>query len=382
MTPIYRGFDGLDVSFRAQISLEFRDRLEEAKLHAQSSSADTCLPFANMMMMVAPTGARGGYAYRVSTGRTGATWFFKKPNPSDPWGVRVSCSSFMLAEHGLVGAKDELYTLMERLGVRVQRNGESISRVDFAVDILAPQMSLSPDDFVMHSNANRADHLAAEEISVNGRSGRVTSVTIGKMPGRQVIVYDKRAEVFAKHKWAWLDIWNAARERGNSHPLDFSNPSQSRVWRTEIRAGKTHLKDRWNVRTWCDLQARFGDLALEATEAVRMTEPNKDSNRSRWPASSFWKLVQSEVGDDLFEMRNFAPPDLIKRVHKEAHLDLLERQNLGLLVTRAAILGISIERLADFALAEGHRNFLAITAQIEVMEERLRKSGMRYEALS
>ena len=80
----------------------------------------------------------------MNTGRTGATWFFKKPNSKDQWGVRVSCGSFMLAEQGLGAARTEIYRTMEQLGVRVQPNGESIGRVDFAVDVLAPDLVLQP----------------------------------------------------------------------------------------------------------------------------------------------------------------------------------------------------------------------------------------------
>ena len=383
MICLYRGFDGLDVSFRGQISADFHSSLEGAKEQAQSSQSDICMPFGGMMMMVAGTGAKGGYAYRVNTGKTGATWFFKKPNIRDPWGVRVSCSSFMLAKLGLGRSRSELYDTMERFGVMLQKDGESISRADFAVDILAPNLTLDPHSFVMHSNATRSDHLEAGEISVVGKSGRVSSVTVGKMPGRQVIVYDKRAEVIAKHKWPWLDIWNAGCQRIGLEPLDFTDARQSRVWRAEIRAGKTHLKDRWNIRTWSDLDNHFGDLVINAVESVRLAEPNYDSNRSRWPITSYWSLLQEEVRKDLFEMCNFAPADTIKRINKMAYLDLLTQQGLGLLITRAAIEGIDSSELADFAIRDG-KTFARMIASTpaDKMQARLIKRAARYDAES
>ncbi|MBX7495162.1 hypothetical protein K3172_04765 [Qipengyuania sp. 6B39] len=379
MIPLYRGFDGLDVSFRAQINPEFEAALEEAKLHALTTQSDTCLPYAGQRMLVAASGARGGYAYRVSTGRTGATWFFKKPNPNDPWGVRVSCSSFMLAENGLGRSRAELYAFMDRLGVRVEDGGESIGRVDFAVDILAPELTLRPENFVMHSNANRADHFEAGEVAVNGKSGRVTSVTIGKMPGRQVIVYDKRTEIIAKHKWAWVEIWNASCERMGLPKLDIDDATNSRVWRAELRAGKKHLKEQWGIRSWFDLDCRFGDFALDAVSAVRLTEPSRDSNRSRWQNSQFWNLIETELQSDLFEMRNFAPPGTIRRVHREAHMRLLAKQSLGLLVSRAAITDIGIDDLAAFALAEGQAAAQEIASNSEAVEGKLLRSAQRYD---
>ena len=380
MTPIYRGFDGLDVSFAGHIPSEFAVILEDAKQHAQNASIETCLRHAGIAMMVAGTGARGGYAYRVSTGRTGATWFFKKPNTGDPWGVRVSCSSFVLAERGLNSTIASLYLTMEQLGIRLTKLPESISRVDFAVDIIAPTFELIPQNFVMHSNTNRADYFSADEITTNGKSGQYTSVTIGKMPGRQLIVYDKRAEVIAKKKFAWFEIWNANCDELGVARLDFQDSSHSRVWRTEIRAGKKHLKDRWNIRTWADLYARFGDLVSDAAEAVRLTQPIDDKNRSRWPNSEFWALAKMALEDDLFDMRNFCPPDTVKRVDKEAHRRLLAQQGLGLLITQAAISGITIDDLANFARSFGESSAHEIESNLARMEIRLAKSAMRYEA--
>lgn len=72
----------------------------------------------------------------------------------------------------------------------------------YALDFLVPGFILSPENFVMHANARRADHIVYRAMQVNERSGRVTYGTVGKMPGRQVIVYDKRAEITAKRKVA------------------------------------------------------------------------------------------------------------------------------------------------------------------------------------
>lgn len=334
-----------------------------------------------MKLLVAESGARGGYAFRASTGQIGATWFFKRPNCHDPWGVRVSCGSFMLAELGLGMTRTRLYQTMEKLGVIVQPQGESIGRIDYAIDVFAPEFTLQPEHFVMHSNANRADHFEQGQVTVNGKSGRVTSVTVGKMPGRQVIVYDKRAEVIAHHKWAWFDMWNANLANDGLPPIDFSMPENSRIWRVELRAGKTHLKDGWNIRTWYDLDERIGDLFQASVQSIRYTEPTPDSNRSRWPDSKLWQVVGAELGEDLFEMRNFAPPDTIKRVQREAHIRLLERQSLGLLITRAAIRGVSIESLAAEATAEGKRMASEITNDRSRYETKLQESSGRYEIL-
>lgn len=349
MQVLHRGFDGLDVSFQGQISADLFRGLDAAKQKAQRFQQQTVLTWNGVQMLVSESGSRGGYAFVASTGQFGATWFFKKPNDHDPWGVRVSCSSFNLALNGLGASRACLYQTLHDLGITVPNGAESISRVDYAIDFLAPELVLIPEHFVMHSNANRADHREPPEVRTNGTSGRVTSVTIGKMPGRQVIVYDKRAEVIARHKVGWWEIWDANRLAAGYGPLNRKMPSESRAWRVELRAGKRHLKDRWGIVSWDDLDSRLGDVFLAMLQAIRYAEPNGDTNRARWPASDLWEQVKHQTRTDLFEMRTCANPNLVKLVQQEEYDRLLSGQMLGLLTSRAAVAGISMVELVQFA---------------------------------
>ena len=141
-----------------------------------------------------------GYRFILKGGQDGATWFFKKPNVKDKWGIRLSFGSFFMATHGLGAAKAHVDHVTAKLGIRFGTDDVSISRADFCVDVLAPDFTLNPEHFVMHSASGRRDHITAEDIAVHGKSGRVTSVTIGGTRNRQVIVYDKRAEVITHKK--------------------------------------------------------------------------------------------------------------------------------------------------------------------------------------
>lgn len=381
MEVLYRGFDGLEVSFASQISDDFCRALEDAKQNAQETHQATVLEWNGEKMLVSECGARGGYAYLVSTGQFGATWFFKKPNLRDPWGIRVSCNSFLTAIKGLGGTRAELNRWLELLHVETVDDGVSIGRIDYAIDFLAPQFELDPNHLVMHSNAGRTDHVEHLDKVVHGRSGRVTSVTVGKMPGRQVIIYDKRAEVVAKSKVGWWSIWNAARAEGNLPSLVASDPLQSRIWRVEFRAGKSRLKDGFGIRSWADLDNRFGDMLSSDADAIRHTSPTNDTNRSRWPDSGLWASVRREIETDLFEMRMWAPPDLIKRVQRDAHDALLERQIIGLLVTRAALNGVSARDLSLFTL-ESAKAIATDFAKSECrFERKLASAAARYSLI-
>lgn len=116
--------------------------------------------------------------------------------------------------------------------------------MDFCVDLLAPDFTLCPEHFVMHSSTNRRDYVTGFDKSVNGKSGRNTSVTIGGPRNRQVIVYDKRSEIAHSGKTHWWSIWNHERQRRGRSALDPNDPHNS-IWRVEFRAGKDLLKDTW-----------------------------------------------------------------------------------------------------------------------------------------
>ncbi|PIE10599.1 MAG: hypothetical protein CSA72_08830, partial [Rhodobacterales bacterium] len=80
-------------------------------------------------------------------------------NPRDPWGIRVIGGSEFLATLGLGHARSYIEATLARLGVRFDPQHVSIGRADFCVDVLAPGFELVPKQFVMHSHANRADHM-------------------------------------------------------------------------------------------------------------------------------------------------------------------------------------------------------------------------------
>lgn len=347
MRVVHRGFDTLHLSIQKNLPPELHDYLTAQKEIAESTREAVPVTFKGLDFNLAPYGGKG-YSFILEDGPLGAQWAFKKPNPKDPWGVRIMIGSTFLATQGLGAARAYIADTMDALGMPFEAQQVSIGRADFCVDILAPEFELQPAHFVMHSHANRADHhTGTHDIRSNGKSGRYTSVTVGKMPGRQVIIYDKRAEVISRHKPLWWDIWVANLAKDKLPPLDRSDADSSRVWRVEIRAGKALLKDRWQVRTWADFDARFGDVIAETFEKVRYTEPDfNDANRSRWHDAHIWNLTRNAAAGDLAEMRSYIDAPKIKEVYREELIRILRRQMLGNAITLAALQGARKEFLA------------------------------------
>ena len=348
------------------------------KASAAETRSDAATRLNGITFQVAETGARGGYAFRCDTGPFGGIWFFKKPNSRDPWGIRVSLNSLPLAVHGLGWVRNMLYETLAAFGIQTQPDKMSIGRVDYAIDFLMPEFELCADNFVMHARCNRSTHDEITEITENGHSGRVTSVTIGKNPGRQVIIYDKREEVMSKGKVEWKEIWNANRARNGLPALDLTQAAASRVWRVELRAYKRHLKDLWHITTWADLDAKLGDVLAKMIKDIRYAEPTGDTNRARWPDSQLWQAVRLELDDDLFEMRSFVDPDRVKEVIKEQQRLILERQILGLNVSLAAFDGIAPEGFEAFLDRTPNASKRLSRNHKVPIGERLEKASGRY----
>lgn len=349
--PIYQGFDGLDVTFQGRIPASLCDVLERAKVEAMEARRPTLVEWRGQSFHVAESGAKGGYAYRCDTGPEGAVWFFSKNQKPDQWNIRVSARSAWLAVKGFGRVRVEMYEFLEAIGADVL--AESIARVDYAVDVRGadlPGFVLEPTAFVMHSHTSRADH--AEDIDIHGVSGRYTSVTVGKMPGRQVIVYDKTREVAARQKAEWLEIWSASLVKQGRAPL----AEGERVHRVELRAGKAYLKDRWGITTWADLDAKLGDLFAAAMADIRYCEPTSDSNRARWPLHPLWEAVAEAVTGDLFEMTSGARPGVVKEVRRAALAQTMSAMILGLLASWSLATGADAREVppAVQSMAEGY----------------------------
>lgn len=341
MRMIRIGFDGLDLSYNLNIPEELAERLEEQRSVAEAQDGYLGLINQNgVQLIVHPTGAKGGYAFRCDTGLggpKGEVWFFKRPNTlKDPWGVRVSCRALPLALDGLVKVRKNIEDTLAALGMTYEPGMESIARVDVACDILAPGFIAERDHFIAHAQTTISE-ISTDLMHVVGRSGRVETITIGKNPQRQVVLYDKRAEVIAKGNLFWWPIWNAALAEQALPPLDSSERDKSSVWRVEIRAYKRHLKDKWDVTTWGELRDKLPHILHHALCDVRYTQPSTDSNRARWPDHPLWTIAHDAFGRDMEDLASMADRAEIDRILELKSDEALCSQISGYLFSRAGL---------------------------------------------
>ena len=278
MIPIYSGFDTLSVAFQGALPIDALKNLETAKQNAieQRTNSLITLGPGKVKMHVFDHGIKGGYAFILDTGPLGEKWFIKNSDDRKQWNLFASVGSQALAVHGYHKIKENLYSRLDDMGCQVRE--ESVNRADYAIDFKMREFSLNPDQFVVHSHSKVQSHWSYKSVTpgndkVSGvlRGRRFESVTVGKMPNRQIIVYDKSKAVIEQRKKFWFEIWQLT-----------PNDPAHQVWRVEVRAGKKELKDTWNIRTFHDLEAMIGDVFLHATKKIKyLADDENDSNVSR-----------------------------------------------------------------------------------------------------
>lgn len=350
MTVVHSGFDGLRFTVQSDIPPEFRAALADAKAQAIQTNADCILSLPGLDLAVRRS---GGSAFSAHTGDYGAEWYFLDPEnrPANNPGVTVDFRAFLLATGGLRAAQDHFQTCMAAFGIRYAETQLRVARVDFAVDILAPWFEPDREALVVPPGTHIAEYTAPEETETQCVGARVAGLRAGAIANRQLAIYDKRAEVIAKGKLGWLTIWNAALAKAGLPPLDLKERHQSQVWRFELRMGSKQLRNRWEMRSWADLDALIGDAFADFTQRIRYCAPTPDRNRARWPTHELWDGVAEIIDADLGAMRSGVVPDEVKDANRAEHMRMLDAQILGLLVSRAAAAGITPEGFDSFVKA-------------------------------
>ena len=343
---LYAGFDGLDIAFQGCLPYDVLDQLEDAREEAQKTQTPVLVTLGNkgFEAHVHEAGRRGGYRFHLSTGQTGAIYWFKANGDARNWNIFVSIGSAMLLDRGYHGAKDQMFEDLANMGAILGK--ESVNRVDFAMDFRMPEdFELRVEQFVAHPHAKVSPYMGEQETApddtalapvLQGR--KVRTVTIGKMPGRQVITYDKRRDAIAKRKLYWFDVWRVDRE-----------DKSQQVWRIEVRAGKHHLKDQNGLSSLEDIEASFSHIAESALERVRYLDNDQfydTANVSRARCHPLWIGAQKAVLQKLTEMRTFLPPGGIKYVMREQAIHMFERNILGNTASLSVALEIPQEQLA------------------------------------
>jgi len=344
---LHSGFDKLEVSFNGALPAKLRAALEAAKQRAGSNVEPEHINLKGVDCWVKETGARGGYAYVFSTAEDREMWAIKDNEDPENWNLRCVVSSVALAVDGWHAVRDRLLLQLKAWGAKTTEI--SISRVDYAVDFIAPDFRLMPERLICHSHATVGgypDQGEPDEMAVHWKNRQVTSLTVGKMPGRQVQIYDKAREVRSTGKGQWHEIWGRC-------PL-----KNETVWRIEVRAGKEHL-GRAGIKSFDDVEEKIGSLFQIAMEKVRLAATSDFDNATRAATDPVWVRVREIVRDALEDSQGAVTFERIVEGRREEIADTYRKQIIGCALGYAVTLrkgfmetleGIGVEIADDIAM--------------------------------
>ena len=296
MNLIYQGFDGLDVSFQGIFPEDVRAALREAKEKAYDTRKETLalLGEKEIAVLVQPTGARG-YQFIFNTGADREVWWLADNDKSDRWNIRVSVRSLSLAKYGYAGVKSNILGFLEDMEARGALEDfkllERVSRFDYCFDFISDNFTINPKCICAHSNMKR-DFIGGNRLITKNK--HIETALIGKMPNRQLTIYNKKKEIIQKGKEYWFKIWGINKE-------ELENKI---IWRVEIRAGKEELNS-WNLKRFKDFEEKAGDVLFDIANSIRYVKPNyKDKNKARWKNKEFWDELLNNLKINLIEYSN------------------------------------------------------------------------------
>lgn len=339
---IYSGFDTLELSYRTPLPREFLAALGQAQLTAKTESRATPMNFNGTELFVEPAGGQGGYAYRAHTGPLGAIWKFRETTAKSRWSVHVKFRAHGLAVNGPLKMKEQADLFLRDLGCQFDNIDVRISRSDYAIDILLDNFYLNTDNFVFHARSKVTEHI--ERIRVGDE---YTYARIGRMPGKQLCVYDKSAAVLETRDSLWKEFYTEfALQRFG---LLTDNFAELKIWRFELRAGKKFLDTKIKPRSWDLFSDKVDAIYSCLAQSFKLKAPQRDKNRSRWPLHPIWGGVLAEVERLNFNQQTVEFSDALRDKLRQEYSDGLNKQLVGLLLSSAASEGIDPKDFPQFA---------------------------------
>ncbi len=318
---LYAGFDTIEIAFQGALPLEALETFRDAKQNAKKDQERQLVTIGpeNVAGHIASHGLTGGYAFLFDTGPTGDLWSFKDTADPSKWNIAVKPHASALACHSYQETKERILETLKAMGCRF--GAESIRRVDFSMDFLMPEtFELNHMQFVTHHRSKVSPYFGSkgetketdtDKCALVFRGRRTESVTIGKMPGRQVIVYDKRKAAIEQRAYYWFKVWEI-------DPKD----TTKNIWRVELRAGKKELKDKWNIRTFDDLENSIGDVFNDAIEKIRYLDDfQTDGNVTRQRMHPLWLAAIVCLSKKLIDYRSGLVPGQIREVFRDKQIE-------------------------------------------------------------
>lgn len=342
MELLYQNFDKLVISFQGAVPSFIRSQLENAQKEARSVCNQVYAEIGsnNLQVMMHERGARGGYAYQFSTGHDGHIWLIADRDNESLWNIQVHVRSLCLALYGYEKTKQQILDILinDLKAIGEEKNNliplERISRVDYCLDfILEEKFNPSFNHFVCTGRAKKSEFGELKYNQITTGSS-VETLTVGKMPSKQVTIYNKIKEIKVKFKKYWWNIWKIEEKN-----------FEKEIWRIEIRLGKKEL-NKWNLRRFADLEKIIGNVIRKTLEDYQLKEPClKNKNKNRWKTAEIWKKAIKATKSDLFDYSTDVDEKIILNQIREEVINQYEKLISGIFVGYTAATGKDISEI-------------------------------------
>ena len=342
---LHQGVDTLDIAFQGAFPDATLKELDAAAEEARAANKEQLLTIGpgSIPVLLQPNGMRGGFRYVFNTGPTGAIFAVKANTDLKEWNLFVSIRSLCLLTLGYQGVKERLHETLADMGFRI--TDLSINRIDYAIDILAPDFVLDVQNFIMPGQAKaRPFWSKGQELDDEGHRPKAViqgrkfeSVTIGTMPNRQVIVYDKRRAAIDQRQLYWFEAWGVEKD----------DPG-AQVWRVEIRGGKDAWAKRLLKRSYEAIEHDLRPYLLKAASEIRYVDNNNlHKNVRRWPPPHpLWEMVTNTITRLPTTQEPPLPEAQALQIIREKRKHLALKQSMGNLLNCFVLSGRDISDLA------------------------------------
>lgn len=346
---LHAGFDTLDFALQGALPRDTLDTLVKAKERAVKEQTAQLVEIGpeRVPAHVGIGGARGGFAVTLDTGPLGERILIKDNSDGQQWNGFVTASARALLALGYEGYRNACLARLAAMGFVLR--SVSINRVDFAIDIRTKGFEPSLHGFVAPVRTKAKPHWGKREHAPDPYGGfsavltgrRLESITVGRMPGAQVILYDKVLEATQKQARHWFKAWGIDRETDSS----------LEVWRVELRAGANELKGKYQLRSFADFEGMIGDVYRNLASRIRYVyEGQTDTNVTRQRLHPLWETVRATIGRDLLSFQSGVLPSDIIEIEREVAIERHRKLVLGNLASLAVAKGMSDEAIeADLA---------------------------------
>lgn len=334
---VHNGVDTLDIAIQGALPHDTLSMLDELRDKAQAEECEQPCQLGNCAYMLKHHGMSGSFRFVLTNGPTGAIFAFKKNSDPSQWNGFVSVRALRLLTAGYDPTVAWIFDTLAEMGCTV--TDHSVNRIDYAVDVLCPAFVLDIANVIAPAQAKKRPYWSKEQdLSDDGerpsaviRGRTFESVTIGSMPNRQVILYDKRRAAIDLRQPYWFEAWD----------LDKDDPG-ARVFRVEVRAGKEALSKRLHKRSLAAVEADLPDFLQKAVTDIRyVTDPDRQMNVTRATVHPLWSEAQSVIASLPLSAVPPLPEGTALDILRRQRSDMALKQGMGNIINHLLLNGIA-----------------------------------------